>query len=86
MNTEYHNRPERISQANWDYLFTILGKHFHYTTDLIYPHGKQKSIPPKRIHDNCLYCDIVFDDYYMAEYVFSINNGLAKMFKQLKEY
>ena len=83
----YNARPvNRITYDNWDYLFTILGSHFHYTTDLIYPHGLQKSIHPKRISYNTLYCDIVFEDFYMAEYAFSINDGLADMFRKLKKY
>lgn len=85
----YNARPTtRISAENWEYLFTILGKHFHYTrTDVTYPHGDAKSIHPNRINaDGTLFCDIVFADYYMAEYCFSINDGTAIMFKNLKQY
>lgn len=81
------NPDNRTTPNNRDYLRSIIGKCFQYKrTDVAYPHGFTKSIRPYRIHENTLYAFIAFPDGYMGDYAFGINNGLADMFRSLKEY
>ena len=73
-----------------DYFNSIIGKCFHYSNDLDYPHGKMVAIVPVEyrggFYFDTLICYVSFTDGYMGSYSFKADNELRKMFKALKRF
>ena len=73
-----------------DYFKSIIGKCFHFSSDLEYPHGKMVAIVPTEYRGGFyfdeLVCHVSFTDGYMGSYSYRADKELARMFKNLKRF
>ena len=73
-----------------DYFNSIIGKCFHYSSPLEYPHGRMVAIVPAEyrggFYEDTLICYISFTDGYMGSYSYRADKELARIFKNLKRF
>lgn len=73
------------------YFKSIVGKCFHLSTPLDYPHGKMVAIVPVEYREDTPYspmliCYVSFTDGYMGSYSYYADDVLYNHFKKLNPY